>query len=163
MAIDKIADVLGISKYVVSKYGDMRWFDLHKYLFFINAYSMAMYREKLIKYPFIAWAGGPALICLYKLHKGNFNECNMKWFKDKKCSVVPKFWKEHIDNVVKVYIGSISEGDYFYYENDKDCEDGRTIVTPWRKARRGLGILDRGHNKIKDSDIILYYGKNVVL
>jgi hypothetical protein len=158
--------VLGIARYIVSKKGKMGFFSLHKWLFLCYSFILVI-EGKPFKEKFYAWANGPALPDLYKLHKGNFKQITIGWFKGRKCAKISQRYKDIIDEVLKAYDKEYDnewgwgKSQYFHYERTYHLDSGYSIEPPWRKTRLGLSLIDRGNRPIKDADIQMYYSKQL--
>jgi hypothetical protein len=78
-----------------------------------------------------------------------------------------KVVKDIIDQVLKAYTPYYDKewewgaSQFFHYERTYQLDSGYSIEPPWKKARTGLDIMDRGHNIIKDTDIKLYYSQQL--
>lgn len=165
---DEMDNVLAVARYIVSKKGKMGWFSLHKWLFLCYSYIYVMCNYKVFNYKFHAWANGPALPALYKLHKGNFKHVTVGWFKGKKVSRMNKVVANIIDQVLKSYAihydadeWGWEKSQFFHYESTKHFDNGYSIEPPWRKTREGMDIMERGNKPIKDIDIMAYYSTKI--
>lgn len=94
-----------------------------------------------------AWANGPVVKSLYKMHKGLF-QVKSDTFKTNEAAKLTETQKETIGIVLNTY-------------GDKSAQwlsDQTHSEPPWIMARKGLNDSERGESQISIESIAEYYG-----
>lgn len=68
-----MARVADVAAYILEQRGPMTAMKLQKLCYYSNGYHMAWEERQLFTEPFEAWANGPVVPELYRLHRGRYN------------------------------------------------------------------------------------------
>ncbi|OCC15951.1 putative prophage protein (ps3) [Dissulfuribacter thermophilus] len=117
---------------------------LQKLVYYCQAWSLVWDDKPLYSAQIQAWANGPVVPALYKLHRGKYTIS--EWPEGDPNNLTPQE-KETIDAVLDFY-------------GDKSSQwliDLTHMEDPWRNARKGLGPGERGNRPIRLADMAEYY------
>jgi uncharacterized phage-associated protein len=140
-----MATVFDVAAYILQKKNSVTAMKLQKLVYYAQAWSLVWDEKPLFKEEIQAWANGPVVPDLYKLHAGKFMLS---------ASDVPgdsaKLTKDECETVDAV-LG-------FY--GDKTAQwlsDLTHAETPWKQARQGLSDAERGTKEITTASMAEYY------
>jgi len=141
-----MANVFDVAKYILQQKGEMTAMKLQKLVYYSQAWSLVWDEKPLFPEKIEAWASGPVVPELYQIHRGAFavNEA-MFGGEPKKLT---KDEKETIDAVIKTYGDKPSQW----------LSDLTHIEEPWKNAREGLQMGERGNREISLASMAEYYG-----
>ncbi len=141
-----MANVFDVAKYILQQKGEMTAMKLQKLVYYSQAWSLVWDEKPLFPEKIEAWASGPVVPELYQVHRGAFaiNEA-MFGGEPKKLT---KDEKETIDAVIKTYGDKPSQW----------LSDLTHIEEPWKNAREGLQMGERGNREISLASMAEYYG-----
>ncbi|MBB2944426.1 putative phage-associated protein [Actinoplanes lutulentus] len=134
-----------VAAYVLDKLGPMSAMKLQKLLYYSQAWHLVWDEQPLFPERIEAWANGPVVADLYRLHRGQF--LISEWPQGDRTRLTPAE-QESIDAVLESY------GDL----------DGRKLShlthaeAPWADARKGLHPTDRSDIVITHAAMHEYYG-----
>ena len=139
-----MASVHDVSKYILKKSGLLTTWKLQKLVYYCQAWSLVWDEAPLFQARIEAWANGPVVPELYRLHKGNFQVSS--WPRGK-IGNLTKDEKETIDAVLEYY------GD----KSSQWLKDLTHLEAPWKDARKGIPPGERSTNPISHESIFEYY------
>jgi len=139
-----MATVHDAAAYILQKKGEMTAMKLQKLLYYSQAWSLVWDEEPLFEERIEAWANGPVIPAVYRLHQGLFKVA--EWPKGSKSSLTPK-QRKSIDAVLGYYGNKSSQW----------LSDLTHRERPWMEARSGLCPGDPGEREIKLSAMAEYY------
>ncbi len=143
-----MANVFDVARYILEKQGEMTAMKLQKLVYYSQAWSLVWDGEPLFPEKIRAWANGPVVPQLYIEHRGLFR-VNSNVFADHGDSdELIEIQKETVDAVLKVY-GDKAPG---WLSELAHAE------APWKDAREGLSMGERGNNEISLGAMDEYYG-----
>lgn len=118
---------------------------LQKLVYYCQAWSLVWDELPLFDETIEAWANGPIVPELYKIHRGQFELS--KW-EHGNVSNLKDYQKETIAAVLKFY------GD----KTGQWLSELTHQESPWKEARQGLAPGERGNNPITPAAMAMYYG-----
>lgn len=143
-----MASVHDVVDYILRKKGKIVAIKLHKLLYYSQAWSLVWDERPLFNARIEAWANGPVIPIVYRLHRGNYYV--EKWpYGDR--HNLRDGERETIDAVLAKYGHKSSQWLSELTHREK----------PWIDARRGLGPLDLGDREITQSAMAWYYNSLV--
>lgn len=122
---DDMTSAHDVAAYILQKKGEMTAMKLHRLVYYSQAWSLVWDEEALFNEPIHAWANGPVIPAIYKLHRGIFKVS--EWPKGDPSRLTP-LQQETVDAVLKFYGHRSSQ-----WLNDLAHRE-----RPWREARRGI-------------------------
>lgn len=140
-----MASVHDVAAYILKRTGTITAMKLQKLVYYAQAWSLVWEERPLFQSRIEAWANGPVCPELYKQHKGVFNV--HAWPKGNPRHLTEE-QRETIDAVVSFYGEKPSQ----WLSDLTHRED------PWRSARTGLAIGERGNSEITHAAMAEYYG-----
>jgi uncharacterized phage-associated protein len=140
-----MATVLDVAAYILKKGGPMTAMKLQKLVYYSQAWSLVWDEKPLFPEKIRAWVGGPVVPQLFAVHKGEYNVSAVAGGDPK---ALTKDERETIDAVLKFY------GD----KSGQWLSDLTHKERPWREARRGLEVTERGDAEITTKEMASYYG-----
>jgi uncharacterized phage-associated protein len=143
--MNKPANVFDVAQYILSGSGRLTTWKLQKLCYYSQAWSLVWDDAPLFKETIEAWASGPVVPALYKMHRGQFYVSDVGG-NPNRLTVVQR---ETIDAVLKTY-------------GNKPSQWLRELThreEPWRNARRraNLSLGERGNSVITLDDLAEYY------
>lgn len=141
-----MATVHDVAAYVLLKGGRMTAMKLQKLLYYSQAWSLVWDDKPLFRSRIEAWANGPVVPDVYKVHRGAFL-VGKSWPKGD-ASLLDKDAKETVDAVLRFYGDKTS----LWLSNLSHQE------SPWRDARKGIAPGERCENEITHASMAEYYG-----
>lgn len=139
-----MANVFDVAKYILQQQGGMTTMKLQKLVYYSQAWSLVWDEKPLFNDPIEAWASGPVVPSLYKLHRGEFLIDDMSIGE---VSSLGKEQKETIDAVLGAY-GSKSA---------QWLADLTHMEQPWIDAREGYEPGENCENEITGASTVEYY------
>lgn len=120
---------------------------LQKLVYYSQAWHLVWEDKPLFSEIIEAWANGPVVPVLYKIHKGHF-------------SLGPKFFGGDIENLSEKNKSVIDRVLTFYADKDSQWLSELThLEEPWKLARQGLSDGERGDRPITLESMSEYYGR----
>lgn len=139
-----MASVLDVAQYILRKTGPISTWKLQKLVYYAQAWHCVWEDVPLFNSKIQAWANGPVCRELYDAHKGQFSVNSIKGGKSEQ---LRKSEKETIDGIVE----------YYNKYNGQQLSDLTHRETPWKKARKGLALDERGEAEITLESMNEYY------
>ena len=139
-----MASVHDVAAYILHKQGKMTAMKLEKLLYYAQAWSLVWDDRRLFNARIEAWANGPVMPSIYRLHRGLLYVSH--WPSGDRTSL-NSTERETVDQVLKVYGNKTSQWLSELTHREK----------PWKDARCGLGPLDRGDREITPAAMNEYY------
>jgi uncharacterized phage-associated protein len=133
-----------VAKYILHEQGSMSTWKLQKLVYYSQAWHLVWEEEPLFSEPIEAWADGPVVPDLFKLHRGKFTIGS--WPRGKRGNLTAT-QRESIDAVLSFY--GDKSGHWLSELTHQEA--------PWREARKGLSLNERGHRRIKPDALARYY------
>lgn len=143
-ALSSNTTVFDVAAYILEKMGELSTMKLHKLIYYCQAWSLVWDEMPLFSEPIEAWANGPVVRGLFNYHKGHFLISRIEIGNS---SCLTDNQKDTIDKVLEFY-------------GDKSSQwliDLTHMEDPWREARKGLSISERGARVIELDAIAGYY------
>ncbi|MCK5799657.1 MAG: DUF4065 domain-containing protein [Deltaproteobacteria bacterium] len=141
-----MSTVFDVAAYILRERGEMTAMKLQKLVYYAYAWHLVWEGEKLFDERIEAWANGPVVRELYKVHRGQFKVKELLKG-DSNAIARNKPVKSSVDAVLKFY----GDKTPFFLSELTHSEE------PWKKARKGLGVGEHGRKKIKDAWMEQYY------
>jgi uncharacterized phage-associated protein len=139
-----MATVHDVASYLLKKCGPLTVMKLQKLAYYSQAWSLVWDEKPLFNARIEAWANGPVIPALYKVHKGLF--VVRKW-PDGNPDNLNQDQKDTLDGVVKFYAQKPAQW----------LSDLTHREKPWLDARKGLAEGERGDNEITPAAMDEYY------
>jgi len=137
------ASVHDVASLILRILGPMTVMKLQKLVYYCQAWSLVWDEEPLFSDEIEAWANGPVVRSLYKLHQGAFKIDG--WYGNP--DHLTEVQKETVLKVLEFYGGMTSQ----------ELSDLTHNEDPWRRARVGLQPGERGCRVIPHADMAEYY------
>ena len=141
-----MASVFDVAKYILQAKGSMTAMKLQKLVYYSQAWALVWDEKPLFPEKIRAWANGPVVPELYFIHKGEYL-VNESMFPGNP-SALTKEEMETIDSVLKTYSDKSSQW----------LSDLTHLEAPWKDARNGLQMGERGDKEITLDAMAEYYG-----
>lgn len=138
-----MATVLDVAEYILEKMGSVTAMKLQKLVYYSQAWSIVWDGDVIFPERIEAWANGPVCPALFDAHKGKFHVTSVGGNADALSNVQ----KETIDEVIRYYGGETSQ-----YLSDLTHSE-----SPWKDARKGLSVRERGNQEITPSSMEEFY------
>lgn len=134
-----------VADYILKRHGAMSAIKLQKLVYYSQAWHLVWEDKALFNEKIQAWANGPVVPDLYKLHRGTFR-LGSAFFKGE---------PSHISDTSKDVINRVLS---FYGDKDAQWLSELThMEEPWKLARVGLTDGERGDHVISTESIAEYY------
>lgn len=143
-----MATVFDAAQYILEKQGGMTAMKLQKLVYYSQAWSLVWDGEPLFLDKIRAWANGPVVPRLYAFHRGLFKVDSSTFGDYGDSGELNKTQKETVDAVLKVY-GDKAPG---------WLSELTHVEEPWKTAREGLSMGERGNTEISLAAMAEYYG-----
>lgn len=140
-----IISVKDVAAEVMRLAAPMTAMKLQKLVYYCQAWSLVWDEHPLFSERIEAWANGPIVPELYKVHRGQFE---ITTWEHGDPSKLKDYQKETIQSVIKFY------GD----KTGQWLSDLTHQELPWKNARQGLAPGERGETEITIDTIAEYYG-----
>lgn len=126
---------------------------LHKLLYYVQAWHLALYRKVAFPGKFQAWIHGPVSRPIYDRYMGEKNmfSCITKEDISNNFETLPEGIRYHVEDVLEKY-GSLSGTQLEALTHKED---------PWIKARNGIGRFERSENEIDEKIMAEFYRKQL--
>jgi uncharacterized phage-associated protein len=139
-----MASAHDVAKDILERQSPMTTWKLQKLVYYSQAWHIVWEDEALFDERIEAWANGPVVRTLYDLHKGKFEVA--RWPQGKIRNLSPK-QRESIDAVL----------DFYGNKTGHWLSELTHMEDPWRKARVGLSMNERGRKQITRGSMSDYY------
>lgn len=138
--------VYDVAVYILKCIKECSTMKLHKLLYYCQAWSLVWDEKSLYPEQIEAWANGPVVREFFNFHKGRYSVSynDMTIGNENK---LPKEQKDTIDSVLQYY-------------GDKPAQwliDLTHTEAPWKNARRGHALMERGDTVITNDSMADYY------
>jgi uncharacterized phage-associated protein len=134
-----------VAKYILEQKDEMDTWKLQKLVYYSQAWHLVWDSEPLFEERIEAWANGPVVPELYKVHRGKFK---MKKWPKGNISRLTKSQRESIDVVLKRY----GKRTGFALREQTHSE------SPWKDARKGVPAGAPSSNVVTHGAMTTYYG-----
>lgn len=135
-----------VADYILKKNGRMTTMKLQKLLYYCQAWSLVWDEAPIFPERIEAWANGPIVPEIYKIHRGQFSIDSVSENSGDARKLSAK-QKETVDAVLKHYGHRTAQ----WLSELTHKED------PWKNARQGLAPGERGDNVISHASMNEYY------
>lgn len=139
-------NVFDVAKYIIQKKGEMTAMKLQKLVYYSQAWSLVWDSKSLFPEKIKAWANGPVVPELYHAHKGEFLVDERTILRGN-ASKLKKPERETVDAVLRTY------GD----KSPSYLSELTHNESPWKDARDGLSLGERGSREISHASMAEYY------
>lgn len=133
-----------VASYILEKRGTMTAIKLQKLVYYCQAWHLAWEEVPLFSERIEAWANGPVIPTLYRVHRQRFEVS--KWTEGDSGHLTTN-QRESIDAVLKTY------ADFAPWQ----LTELTHREPPWTEARKGLAPGERGTNTISHETMRDYY------
>jgi uncharacterized phage-associated protein len=134
-----------VAQYILERRGEMTAWKLQKLVYDSQAWSLVWDEKPLFPERIEAWANGPVIPDLYRIHRGSFTVSKVSSGNPKR---IDQEGAETIDAVLRYY------GD----KSSQWLSDLTHREAPWRDARNGVADGERGNAVITHGALADYYG-----
>lgn len=124
-----MANMFDVAKYILESRGPMSAMKLQKLTYYSQAWNLVWEEESLFNDDFEAWANGPVLPELYKLHRGQF-KVDSSLVAESNSAALSADERANIDRVLMFYGDKTAQ----WLSNLTHQEN------PWLDARRDLPV-----------------------
>lgn len=142
--LETLLSVFDVAQYILNKIGPMTTMKLQKLVYYCQAWSLVWDEAVLFPESIEAWANGPVVKKLFDYHRGMFH-----------ISAIPvgnpDILKEHQRETIDAVL------DYYGKKSSQWLIDLTNNELPWKNARAGMNISERGNRKIKLDEMAEYY------
>jgi uncharacterized phage-associated protein len=139
-----MATVHDVVAYILARQGGMSAMKLQKLVYYAQAWSLVWDDQPLFRARIEAWANGPVVPSLYRMHKGQFR---ISTWPAGDPSKLTKDERDTVDAVVS----------YYGKRSAQWLSDLTHAEKPWKDAREGLEAGQRGDNEITLASMMEYY------
>ncbi len=140
-----MASVHDVAKYILKNQRGITTWKLQKLVYYSQAWSLVWDEKPLFQARIEAWANGPVVPALYRLHRGQYLVSD--WPKGNP-RALSKREKETVDVILGFYGDKTSQ-----WLSDLTHQE-----PPWKEARNGLPPGTRGSAEITQAAMAEYYG-----
>lgn len=140
-----MASAHDIAAYILDHRGPMTAMKLQKLVYYAQAWSLVWDERPLFRADVEAWANGPVVRRLYNKHRGKFKVD--RWPLGQAAKLTPTE-RDTVDAVLDFY------GD----KSSQWLSELTHREPPWRDARKGLAVGERGDSVISHAAMAEYYG-----
>lgn len=142
-----MANIEDVAAYILEQRGPMTAMKLQKLCYYSHAWNLVWDERPLFPNRIEAWANGPVVVDLYRLHRGRLNLSAGDINGDPGALTADE--TETIDAVLDFYGGMTAH----------QLSELTHRETPWRQTRESAGLseFDRGNVPITDGAIFEYY------
>lgn len=140
-----LASAHDVAAYIIAKKGSMTAMKLQKLIYYCQAWSLVWDERPLFRERIQAWANGPVVFEIYDQHRGAFEVDEWKTGNPSKLDALAC---KTIDAVLRFYGKHTSQW----------LSDLTHRETPWKEARKGLAMAERGQREISLAAMAEYYG-----
>lgn len=139
-----MATVHDVASYILHKTGSITTWKLQKLVYYSQAWHLAWDEEPLFKEPIQAWANGPVVPSLYRLHRGKYSVA--RWPEGSGARLT-RSEKDTIDAILDGY-GELTGRQLSILTHNE---------APWKNARVGLAPTESSARQIKAGDMETFY------
>jgi uncharacterized phage-associated protein len=139
-----MASVHDVASYILHKQGSISTWKLQKLVYYSQAWNLAWNEKPLFDAKIEAWANGPVVPELYRLHR---KEYSVSRWPEGSGARLTKPEKETIDSVLASY-GNLSGRQLSALTHNE---------SPWLMAREGLDSTQPSKRRISVEDMQRYY------
>jgi uncharacterized phage-associated protein len=139
-----MASAHDVAKYILTRQGEMTTWKLQKLVYYSKAWHLVWDGESLFDERIEAWANGPVVRDLYRVHRKQYRR---KTWPEGKINNLTQDQKESIDAILDFY--GDKSGHWLSELTHQEA--------PWRDAREGLAVGERGNSAITDAALLEYY------
>lgn len=139
-----MASVHDVASYILRKEGSISTWKLQKLVYYSQAWNLAWNEKPLFDARIEAWANGPVVPELYRIHRKAYSVS--RWPQGSAAKLT-KAEKETIDSVLASY-GQLSGRQLSVLTHNE---------SPWKKARKGLDPTASSKRRIEPADMQSYY------
>jgi uncharacterized phage-associated protein len=140
-----MANVYDVAQYILHKHGSMTTMKLQKLVYYCQAWSTVWDGRALFDEEIQAWASGPVVPDLYKLHRGFYQ--------------ITSLTKGDESNLDTTQLDTINAVLNTYGEKSAQwLSDLTHMEDPWKKARDGISDGQNCENVISLASLEEYYG-----
>lgn len=132
-----------VAAFILERQGEMTAMKLQKLVYYCQAWSLVWDEQPLFVEEIEAWANGPVVRSLYAQHRGHFRV--REWTGN-----TQKLSENQRDTILKVL-------EFYGPMPAQVLSDLTHSEEPWRKARVGLAVDERGSRVISHADMVEYY------
>lgn len=140
-----MATVHDIAAYILARRGEMTAMKLQKLVYYCQAWSLVWDERPLFRERIEAWANGPVVPVLYAVHRGQFK---VRSWSHGDPDALTQVQRDTVDAVLAHYGPKSSQW----------LSDLTHAEAPWREARHGLTVGERGNRVISHASMAEYYG-----
>jgi uncharacterized phage-associated protein len=140
-----MANVHDVAAYILKSLGPISAMKLEKLVYYCQAWSLVWEDEPLFRAKIEAWANGPVVPQLYRLHRKTFK---VGTWTTGNADALAEAERSTVDAVLKFYGEKSSQ----WLSDLTHSED------PWRNARRGIPHGAPCTNEITQAAMAEYYG-----
>lgn len=142
-----MAEVQDVAAYILQQSGPMTAMKLQKLCYYSQAWHLVWDEQSLFDSQIEAWANGPVVVDLYKMHRGRFQLADGDISGDP--TRLSAGERETIDVVL----------DFYGEKTAHELSELTHREAPWLGARRRAGLqpMERGSAVIPDSAMYEYY------
>lgn len=133
-----------VAAYILGSAGPMSAMKLQKLVYYSQAWSLVWEDRPLFPERIEAWLHGPVVPDLYHLHRGQFE---VRGWPSGNASVLDIDDRETVEAVIRYYGG----------HNAQVLSDWTHGEEPWKQARIGLSLDERGNAEITLESMMEYY------
>lgn len=139
-----MVSVFDVAAYIIKQQGSVTTWKLQKLVYYSQAWSLVWDEKPLFPEEIQAWINGPVCPALYEKHKGKFEIAGISSGNPLNLN---KYQKETVDAVLDLYGPHPSH----WLSNLTHMEP------PWKNARQGLSMRERGSSVITHDSMAEYY------
>ncbi len=140
-----MANVFDVADYILRKKGLITTWKLQKLVYYCQAWSLAWNGEEMFPEEIEAWANGPVVRELYKVHRGRYE--------------VNSLGRGNADSLSNEQRSTADAVLDFYGDKPSQwLSDLTHMEDPWISARRGMADGVRGNSIISKQSLSDYYG-----
>jgi uncharacterized phage-associated protein len=133
-----------VAAYILGKRGNMTVMKLQKLVYYCQAWSLVWDERAMFADRIEAWANGPVIPALYRVHRGQFQMSKWPYGNPDRLS---QDARETVDAVLRYYGDQTAQ----WLSDLTHAED------PWRDARKGIPEGERGSAEITHAALHEYY------
>lgn len=135
---------MDVAAFILKELGEITTMKLQKLVYYSQAWSLVWDDKPLFDDKIEAWINGPVIPSLYYYHKGSFKISSLPVGNP---DLIKGDSKDTVEEVLKFYGRKTSQW----------LIDLTHMEDPWKNARKGLEVDERGANEITHSSMAEYY------
>ena len=141
-----MARVHDVAAYILSKNGSMTAFKLQKLAYYSQAWSLIWDEKPLFRARIEAWANGPVIPALYRIHRGQF-KVRPPW-----PGGIPSALSENERETIEAVL------EYYGDKSSQWLSELTHQERPWKEARRGIAPGEPSNREITQAALAEFYG-----